>query len=197
MTEIVLPETFRLRPYRGPFPIALCGRPGSGKSTVQAILAEEFGVEPRDDGRYIRDVALRVFGLAEADVSTQEGKLREVALACGAKSVRQVLGEIGLTLEKIGGEFLTPEIALRDAETSTAPAVSFGSVRMRQGAVYKAAGGMVVEIVRPGVPPSPHAFDAYAEDLVDVRIVNDNTISDLRRLVARTLTARLNGSHAV
>ena len=48
MTEIVLPETFRLRPYRGPFPIALCGRPGAGKSTVQAILAEEFGVEVED-----------------------------------------------------------------------------------------------------------------------------------------------------
>lgn len=156
--------------------IALCGAPGSGKSTVQRHLQTTYGVVPVDDGFPCRDIAVRHFGLGWDDVNTQAGKLRTVILPGGKKmEVRKLLGAIGNKLEDIAGDAFIPEAAIQRVRNVDASAFSFGSVRRDQGWVYKNHGGIVVEVKRPGhgiVNP----FDWY--DLTPVDYVVHNTGSE-------------------
>ncbi|CCG43265.1 hypothetical protein [Magnetospirillum molischianum] len=157
--------------------IALCGWPKSGKSEVAQILEEEFGAITVDDGRALRDAGIVLYGLTEWHVSTQEGKASFVEV-CGQKvQVRQLLGDLGQMLEDRYGEQVVPEMALRQVKKmrelrSDTDLFVFPSVRKTQGLAYKRAGGVVVEVVRSGVQPSPYAFDRYDAGLVDYSIVN-------------------------
>lgn len=167
--------------------IALCGIPGSGKSEVQRILKEEFGTEPIDDGRSLRDCAKRCYGLSEWHVTTQEGKKSWVDVCGTHKQVRVLLGELGNFLEAAHGEGIQPTIAMRDAANVLAFSYSYGSVRKKQGWHYKRAvtGGIVVEIVRPGREETGNDFDLYDKNAVDVVIMNDGSIADLVEKVKR------------
>ena len=161
--------------------IALCGHPKSGKSEVQRFL-QEYGVKPIDDGRPLRRFAMENLGLSNEDVYTQEGKMREFSIGDQSMTVRKFLGEFGNALEsKFGADFI-PELAVRSLHNQYGW-FSFGSVRREQGRVYQRHGGIIVEIVRPGVGPSEHEFDRYNADIVDYRITNDGDLEQLRTKV--------------
>jgi hypothetical protein len=64
---------------------------------------------------------------------------------------------------------------------------SFGSVRRDQGKVYKALGGAIIGVRRPGVGPSSFEFDRFDESLVDVWIDNDAGLKELREKVLDAL----------
>ena len=184
----------------GPLLIALCGNPKAGKSTVQKIMQDDFGVLPVDDGRVLRDIGKMVFGLSEADVTTQAGKTRITRISDPTASKaewenRDILGTIGNLLERTFGELVVPRATIRSiaADLKHASAVSFGSVRKRQGLAYLEQGGIVIEVVNPGVGPSPYDFDWYDPELVDFQIHNDGkSLEALRREVARILSPLLN-----
>src|SRR5207253_8577408 len=100
-------------------------------------------------------------GLSKWHGTTQEGKASKAVLPGGKTRVdREAVGELGNRIEDLFGPDVVPEMALawaaREASDfsgwrrGVAPAFCFGSVRRKQGRVYKEAGATVVEIVRPG-----------------------------------------------
>jgi len=173
--------------------IAICGHPGVGKSTLQTILAQDYGIVPVDDGAIIREHVMQILDLDYETVSTQEGKARKVRFCGRDWVVREALGEYGNLIEAMFGEHAIPRIAVRrvlreHAEHSKNIGYSFGSVRRNQGQVYQdTPGGAVVEITRPGVAESPYEFDRYDTSLVRFRIHNDiEGVEALRQKVAHS-----------
>lgn len=160
--------------------IALCGYPNSGKSTVQTILTEEYGVIPIDDGRALRDIAKITLGLTEDDVTTQEGKTKTVTVLGREMSVRDYLGRIGSALETEFGDWIVPEIHARACDPNKH--YSFGSVRRDQGHFYRAQGGLVVEIRRDGAKPLVPA-DLYDPAPIRYTIFNNGSLEELHEEV--------------
>lgn len=171
--------------------VALCGRPKVGKSTVQRLMTEMFGFTPVDDGRVLRDNAIRMFGLTEWHVTTHEGKDSYVEVCGHPWQVRQILGDLGQLYEDHFGENVLAEIALKDAAALHAdPArfhlgFTFGSVRKYQGWAYKAHGGVVIEVASAtrGID-SPYDFDWYDSTVVDATIWNNGDEEELRANLA-------------
>lgn len=164
--------------------IALCGHPGSGKSTIQGILHKVFGVEPIDDGWAMRDFAIRHLGASIDDVNTQEGKAKTITLPGGQTLTwRTFLGEFGNHIEALLGPDSIPEMAIMRA--SPGKHHSLGSVRREQGAVIRRHGGIVVGVRSAWAQPSPHEFDRFNESLVNIWIESQTRdLADLeRRLV--------------
>jgi hypothetical protein len=162
--------------------IGLCGNPKAGKSLVQDILQERYGVKPVDDGAILREIAMTYLGAKKSDVYTQEGKASLAFWPNGDPHLdhrtgkhmnwRQVLGELGSQLEALFGDFVMARTAcarLVDQHGS----FSFGSVRKNQGGYYKNNGGIILEIINPLAGPSGNDFDVYDQSLVDFAINND------------------------
>lgn len=170
--------------------IAICGRPTSGKSTAQRLLHNSLGYVPVDDGRPLRQIAINWLGLTEEQVATQAGKLETVRLNGRDWQVRDIMGEIGNAMEeKFGGDVI-PLMALNHygiLDEKSRGGYSFGSVRRQQGYFYKRHGGMVIEIVRPGVGLSLKAFDRYDPSAVDASVVNDGSLEQLEVRLHRAI----------
>lgn len=150
--------------------IGLCGNPGSGKSEVQNILRDRYGVKPIDDGFAFRDIGMRHFGMSHDDVYTQAGKRRSTLVKGEALENRDILGRIGLALECEFGTDITHFFATR--ELPAGGSYSFGSVR-RNAAAIKRDGGMLIAVRNPLTVVRQYDFDGFPIDLIDVWIEND------------------------
>jgi hypothetical protein len=166
-----------------PLLVGLCGYPKVGKSTVQNILREDYGLIPVDDGRPLRDIGKLLFGLSEEHVTTQEGKASYVEIEGKTWQVRDILGTLGDLFENTFGQQTIPTACIRQSIASwkvqpdeSRPyyyrGYSFGSVRKVQGKSYRDAGGEVIEITRAGCGPSGYAFDEYDRTLITKTIHN-------------------------
>lgn len=155
-----------------PLYIALCGNPKAGKSLVQEILQQIYAITPVDDGAPLREFAVTNLGLNWEQVTRQAGKLEFVEILGRTWQVREILGELGNALEAKFGKDILPFIALKRCERLEGP-FSFGSVRRDQGKVYKAKGGIVIEIENPDALPSTYEFDQFDRSIVDYTIHND------------------------
>lgn len=140
--------------------IGLCGNPGAGKSLVQTILLEDFGIPAVDDGEVLRSFCIDNLGMTRDDVYTQEGKLRHTDILGRSWQNRELLGELGNRLESMLGEHIMPFIACNRLVASTEP-VTFGSVRKTQGYFFRERGGIIIEVRNPLAGPSPFAFDKF------------------------------------
>jgi hypothetical protein len=161
-----------------PVYIALCGWPKTGKSEIQKVLEQRYGAISVDDGEPMRKFAIEHLGATVDDVYTQAGKARTVTLPGGKTMTwREFLGEFGNRIEDLLGANAIPEIAVRK-HTVPGQIYAFGSVRREQGIVYKAAGGIVVEVANKFLPASPHEFDRYAKELIDFTIENHVRVED-------------------
>ncbi|AMB48289.1 hypothetical protein [Methylobacterium sp. AMS5] len=170
--------------------IALCGNPKAGKTLVQTILQQDYGVQPIDDGLPLREIAVQQFGLTWDQVSTQAGKTEFVDVNGQPWQIRKILGEIGNALEDKFGRNILPALAIPRAEREhpDAKAFSFGSVRRDQGLVYRDRLGMVIGVRNPLAPPTGNEFDTFDETIVDFWIENDGvSIDNLKREVAAAL----------
>lgn len=154
--------------------IAICGNPKSGKSEVQRILNEEFGVLPVDDGMVLRNFCVVHLGMSWEDVSTQEGKARYTEILDKKWQNREILGVLGAHLETMFGEHIMPLIASKNLDKDKS--YSFGSVRKTQGWFYKNQGGIVVGIKNAIAKPTQYDFDRFDETCVDLWIENDSQI---------------------
>lgn len=170
--------------------IALCGHPQHGKSTVQGML-EKLGVTSLDDGRPIRLEGMKRFGLTWEQVSTQEGKLEKCSAFGRTMEVREALGLIGKEHEEGNIDHWAEEAVRLVREDMVTTPVSFGSVRRQGGHVYRAAGGIVLEIRDPRKPDSVYDFDKYDMSAVTRTIVNDGTLEDLRAKVIAAVSEYL------
>lgn len=179
--------------------IGICGFPKAGKSTIQEVLEDEFGLYAADDGRILRDFAKRLFGLSELDVSTQEGKKRKTEIEGVEWENRDVLGTLGRIIEQTFGELAIPNAAIREVMNnpvvrSNHRGASFGSVRKVQGAAYKRHGGVIIEIVRPGCGPTGYDFDEYDRSYIDRTFFNDAPdVATLKRQFAAWYRTEVHG----
>jgi hypothetical protein len=167
------------RPAHVPHLIALCGFPKAGKSEVQRILSERYGVHPVDDGYALREFAQKHLGLSHDDVYTQEGKARHTVINGRTWQNRDILGSVGKQLEDLFGDHIMPWMATRNLDPNQA--YSFGSVRKTQGYFFKKLGGLVIAVNNPIAKASPFAFDAFDEAAVDIWIENDGQARQLSR----------------
>ena len=151
--------------------IAICGNPGAGKSEVQKILSKELHYQPVDDGMPLRAFCIQHLGMTHQQVNSQEGKAEEVEILGQTWQRRKILGDYGKALESMFGKEILPYMATIGLEPDKR--YSFGSVRMNQGRFYKSQGGIVIGVRNPRALPSPHAFDWFNPDLVDIWIEND------------------------
>lgn len=186
-----------VRPAHLPHLIGICGHPKSGKSEVQRILSEEYGVHPVDDGHALRQFCQQHLGLSHDETHTQTGKAGHTTILGRRWQNRDILGTLGAQLEAMFGEYIMPWIATRGLDPNQA--YSFGSVRKIQGDFYRQQGGLILAIRNPLVHASPYAFDAFDESLVDVWIDNDaqarglsreDGLKDLRDKVVAAIEAR-------
>jgi len=168
-----------------PHIISISGFPGSGKSEVQRILKDVYGVQPIDDGDPLRKFAIQRFGMSHDDVYTQEGKKRSTDILGKSWVNRKALGELGNVLEATFGAHIMPFMATRNLDPALS--YSFGSVRRDQGKFYKNMGGVAFGVERPGTPPSPHEFDQFDRSVIDCWVINDGTLEDLAQSVALIL----------
>jgi hypothetical protein len=183
-----------------PLIIAICGLPKSGKSTLQDILHRKYNVRPWDDGSILRQHMQRISGLNIEEFATQEGKKRQSIIGSVLWEHRKALGEYGNLLEAMFGENIIPEIACREIQQHfqesrdirTLHSIERGvyscaSVRRKQGVTYKKYGGIVVEVIRPGVEPTGNEFDEYDQSLVDVTLLNKgNTVEEFERQIEKS-----------
>lgn len=168
--------------------IALCGQPGSGKSTIQEILERRLNLKAFDDGYVIRHHCMELFGLSYDDVFTQNGKKRHTNIQGKSWENRKILGEYGAMLEHTFGRNTVPSWAVQAAlrnwsvDQHNFQGYSFGSVRRGQGEVYRNKGGIVVEIVRPDIEHSENIWDNYDQQWVSHTFTNDaETITELEQ----------------
>lgn len=152
--------------------IALCGKPGAGKSKAAEILGELFGYQLVDDGGFLRESAMRYFGATHDDVYTQEGKLRTTVINGVTMTWREVLGRLGNAYEAQFGADVIPEIAYNQIPWGNGRFI-FGSVRREQGAYHKKQGALILEVENFSVAPSPFEFDRYNPANVDLTVVSE------------------------
>lgn len=165
--------------------VALCGAPGSGKTSVAEFLALRYDAKIVDDGMVLRRACSVLYQTPLSDFVTQEGKttLREVCKGVW-KSNRQLLGDLGNMLESEHSEQFMPEAAVRSCDlTSSTPFFLFPSCRKTQGITYRTLGGIVIEVARPGYTIT-HDFDRWDRDLVTHRIDNCGDLEYLQRATA-------------
>jgi hypothetical protein len=166
--------------------VALCGWPKCGKSTIAAMLEDEFGAQIIDDGMILRKAVPVLFGIPEDEPFTQEGKDRVYNVCGREETVRQMLGELGNYLEARYSDEFMPIRAMQVAQ-KLYPAANFyvyPSVRKVQGRAYKRMGGIVVQIDNPNAPPSDNPFDRWDKSFVDITINNDPSEMSLDELRA-------------
>jgi len=160
--------------------IALCGWPKSGKDEVAKIFATLLNARVIDDGAPLREAAPLLFGYDEELPYSQSGKSVEVDTPNSQITVRQTLGDLGKFLEDTYGiEFMSWR-AIKETTRHPNPHFIFPSVRRSSASAFHKAGGIVVEIRRPGFDSSSHDFDWYDPTLVTHVIDNDGDLEDLR-----------------
>lgn len=173
--------------------IALCGAPLAGKSTIAGILERHFGYQVIDDKAPLRAAAMELYGLTYEQVSTQSGKSQIIQIGGHEMTIREVLGELAKYHERAYGHDFFAIQAIekaREIDPFGERKFVFPSVRMKQGWVFKEAGGTVVEVRNPDTSII-HDFDHY--DLAAVDSVVENAIgkSDLELIAQLDLLVSL------
>ena len=171
--------------------VALCGSPTSGKTEIAEILRDKYGGVIVDDGYCLRQAVMALYGLSWSDVNTQQGKAGLVTVCGKEYTVRQLLGDLGKRQELEHGAQFMPERAIASIAHASDSFYIFPSCRMNQGLTYLNAGGIVVEVTRPGAVPY-YEFDKYDSSLVTFTIANDDTSDEWRKVLESRVAAQFN-----
>lgn len=174
--------------------IAICGAPTAGKDAIAEILVRRYGHTHVDTARPLRDMTKVAYGLSEQDVATQEGKLKLRTVLGREYTHRQLQGDLGMAIEGFYGTQWMAERAIESAERTPGEHAAFvySGCRRDQGKSYLAAGGIVVQVIRPGVFPI-HEFDHYDLSLITHSVANGGTLEDLERNVVMLFDSMMEG----
>lgn len=166
--------------------IALTGYAGSGKSTAAKILVERHGFTLVKFAGPLKQM-MRCLGLGDREI---EGDLKERPLdVLGGKTPRHAMQTLGT---EWGRDLIDPDLWVNVAMeaawrlTDEGGKVVLDDCRfLNEAAAVRAEGGMIAEVIRPGVgPQSGHASENQIPD-PDRIIVNSGTIEDMAKEVAR------------
>jgi hypothetical protein len=168
--------------------IALTGYAGSGKSTAARILTERHGFTLVKFAGPLKQM-MRCLGLGDREI---EGDLKELphGVLCG-KTPRHAMQTIGT---EWGRDLIGPELWVNVAMESAWKVIDGGGKVviddcrfLNEAAAVRTEGGIIVEVMRPGVgPQSGHASEVQIPD-PDRLIVNSGTIEDMAKQVAMLL----------
>lgn len=186
MSSLALDETRLLWP-REVTHVGLVGWPTCGKTTFAEMLEDEFNGQIVDDGLILRRALPILLGGDPQAPFSQEGKATSRLVGDRTETVREGLGELGNYIEARYGEDIVPVRAMEIArqEHPNARFYIYPSVRKRQGRVYRRAGGIVIQVDRPGADDSGNVFDRWDQSNVDLIVRNDGSLADLRARVQR------------
>lgn len=195
LTDDEIREQFdppRKRPATGDVRlIGLCGYARSGKDSVAEILSADYGFTRVAFADALKDVAY----LADPHF------LRPLVDAYGwdaAKKepkVREFLQDLGVAVRLILGPDTWIDAALPDTKppfgSPVQPLTVVSDVRFpNEAAAIRERGGVVWQVVRPGVGPvNAHESESalFTSDFTPDRIIrNSGTLEDLRREVLKT-----------
>ena len=169
--------------FKTPKLVALCGSPGSGKTTVAQLLALRYDGVMVDDAQILRQSCMTIYGLTYEQVSTQEGKSGFININNEPVQIRKLLGDMGKYLEAAHGSEIIAELAIAKCNLNNdVPFYVFGSCRKNQGRSYQRNGGIVVHVDGTS-PTSIYDFDVWNNDLVQIVIPNKGTLLELRDAV--------------
>jgi hypothetical protein len=168
--------------------IGLTGYAGSGKSTAAKILVERHGFTLVKFAGPLKQM-MRCLGLGDREI---EGDLKETPhdVLCG-KTPRYAMQTIGTEWGRdlIGTE-LWVNVAMEAAwrvRGAGAEVVIDDCRFLNEAKAVQTEGGIIVEVMRPGVgPQSGHASENQIPD-PDRLIVNSGTIEDMAKQVAMLL----------
>ena len=182
--------------------IGLTGRARAGKDTVGEILAREAGYATMSFAAPIKEACKVAFALSDEQLfgNEKEAPIKHL----GGKSPRQIMQLFGTDFAR---DMICDDIWLQVAErrmisvkhqvTSTSPlagfipaGIVFTDVRFDNEAQWvRDQGGEVWQIERKDIDPvSEHVSEAgVPEDLVDLIILNNGTLGDLRLMVLESL----------
>jgi len=182
-----LPSSRTVAPAPRPRVIALAGKAGSGKSTAAKYLIERHGYRNGKFARALKEMTrafLRYRGADEFTIERMvEGNLKEVpSPLLNGRSPRYWMQRLGT---EFGRELIDQNLWV-DTEMdhiASWPKVVFDDARFpNEVAAIRAAGGVLIEIVRPGyVAPNIDAgHESEAHSFVpNYFIRNDGEIADL------------------
>lgn len=199
--------------------IGLIGRARAGKDTAAAILAQHHGYERRAFADTLKatltdaDPFVRVTPDEHRDLEAlgwprvhewhrdQFYRLSELVAALGMEATKNTVADARRLLQGLGvavRDHLDPDAWIRPVigaiQAREAPRIVVTDVRFpNEAAAIRAAGGVLVRIVRPshhlpaaGLHVSETALDDFR---VQGTVVNDGTLADLARLVDALIVA--------
>lgn len=182
--------------------IGITGRAGSGKDTAAEALVEigwrreAFADRMRTALLALDPVICHPEPAAGVRIDLMPVRLSTVIRQLGWDAAKRKYGEIRRLLQKFGteagrdihGEDCWVNALFRNVEfvggqPMPSPLVVTDCRFANEARAIRGLGGVVVEIIRPGIEPLPggHASEAgIAPELVDWRIVNDRDVAHLR-----------------
>lgn len=164
--------------------IGLCGAAGSGKDTVAGHLAINHGYRVLAFAGPLYDAVAAITGLTVSEL--RDRRLKEKPIEWVGKSPRELLQLMGT---EFGRNMIREDIwirrAMMDVEEATCDCV-ITDVRFDNEAVaIRDAGGVIVEVVRPGTAcldaeAAKHASEAgIPRHHISATITNNGTVADL------------------
>jgi hypothetical protein len=175
--------------------IGLYGPSRSGKDSVAAILRDDFGFQQKAMAEGIREILLGLNPLIVSDddeIHTMHGLWHDCnkdwdQIKARSKESVDYMIRLGQTCRDVLGETVWLDRVLPDGELKDSICIS--DVRQpNEYTAIKMRGGQVWKISRPGT--EKRGMDGLLDHLeFDAHIINRGSLSDLRGIVAATISA--------
>lgn len=172
--------------------VGVAGRARAGKDTIAGYLGERYAFHRESFAEPIRTFVRHILGLSKDDLETN----KETPIGWLDATPRRLMQTVGTEW----GRGIDPELWIKSALRRAEPALFSGrnvvisDVRFdNEAEAIKAAGGLIVRVVRPdGAPVEAHASEAgISESLVDITLLNDSSVSWLTAQVDRYVGPRV------
>lgn len=178
-----------------------------GKDTAANALCRDLGYRRVGFADKVKELALKVDPLVQTgsravNVNIGHGRLKHAVVGLGWERAKDEIAEIRVFLQRLGtgarevfGDDFWVEHALRGVRPGDR--VVFPDVRFQNEAeAIRAAGGKVIQIVRPGFEAKGHISEtALLNFEFDDVVQNTGSIADLERAVVELVRGWLNEQH--
>jgi dephospho-CoA kinase len=159
--------------------IGLCGYPTVGKSAVADILVRDHGYDILETKEILRDIT-SLITRCPSHLMKETGFKN---LPYQRRTQREIMGEIGKTLEELfGADYLLRRALHREATAGRKLVID--GLRRDQALFFD---GIVLEVVSDRVSGASYDFDEYNKTKIDYTLNNSGTISDLEAEIKKMM----------